>query len=410
MLLFIIVYKKVVCERLNCKMNLNVPLVDTCYFNHISPFLSARELGGSVSCVSKNCRTIADNSIGWSYRCKELWQSKQNHPYEKWVRLKHEEPSEGATEFSTDWIVSDFVPMDKDFYNSCTDYDMYQLESGQNDIVKELNQMDKKVQKDSEKVDTSLLPILIDRLRSVRNLMNRRFSLQKQEELRSIEEAKTKGLQRRRSAPASRAMISERIKREIIILDELRLIDADGYAFIPDEKCMGLYSQDLDVKAYMIEAEREGRLLSWKDSYIESIIDSYRRRITYEELREQGDWILSFMQMGDFSVARMVHGGKMFLTHHRFDNVPGDIVLEGSRMYIRQLKDGRSIQRTEDWGWELIADNRFVSMYSFDREKGYEATVGHNNPTGYFVDKINPLVTKFNVAPLFSNYNCKCLR
>lgn len=292
----------------------------------------------------------------------------------------------------------------------CIDYDIDQLEEKQNEIIDRIDAIEPSLQRSNNVASAvSEFKKSLDHFKSLSQLTSRRYA-NNNKDPRPNEMEYVNGLRERRFAPASCAVMIERIQMETLILNELERSDSEGYAFIPDENVIKLMNKPMNVKLYSSHAMKHGRLLSWKNSYKESVIDSYRKQISYEELREQGDWLVSILRCSLFSVARFVHGGKKYITSYKFKSQPADIYVENDQLHIKQVNDILNVHRTKDWGWELSSDDRLVILHSFDRDKGIDSCLGYDEITGLTVDTIMPLDSPLISAPLFNIYNCKSIR
>ena len=121
--------------------------------------------------------------------------------------------------------------------------------------------------------------------------------------------------------------------------------------------------------------------LSWKNSYIASLNDHKRTYITYAELAR--DWVLKFgedLELGtasspsatslpppllslpsslsprkhilsvlSSSLGRVVKQGHAFIDNRGFSARPGEVLVQGDRIYISGI--GHTLKRNASWGW-----------------------------------------------------------
>ena len=191
---------------------------------HIFSFLDALSLTMARG-INKNSRRLADESPSWSLLCMQLWQGKQFHPWERWVCIQPENPDEG-------------------------------------EIVR-------------GKVE--LLAIL---------LLYQGAHPEKELEL-IHHHARLIALfsRKRRAAPVSRILREQQIILENRLYDEdaepADLVVSSMNSAVADQVVKNITSEFILTKEILEDFRRRGELLSWRESYIASIIDSTRCCPTY---------------------------------------------------------------------------------------------------------------------------------
>lgn len=186
---------------------------------HIFSFLDALSLTAARG-INKNCRRLADNCPAWSLLCRQLWEGKQFHPWEPWVRIHPEEPEEG-------------------------------------EIVR-------------DKVQLLALLLLFEGAHPEQELELMYH------EVRLIALFSRK----RRAAPISRVLREEQIRLENSLYDEdaepADLVVPSIHTALANQVVKNLSSELVLTDEIFEEFRRRGDLLSWRESFIASVIDSTR--------------------------------------------------------------------------------------------------------------------------------------
>ena len=184
---------------------------------HALSFLDAATLT-LLRLVSHRWRVFADESEAWRSLCAELWEDKQFHPLEQWVRVPQEpEDSDQATRNQIELVLLQMLYTGLDVSSS---------------------------------VSENLSNLLVTRLMT----------------------------ERRRAAPISRVLR----ERQIALEEELlRCQDVQRRVRLTAEVSRNIRSPIIvssdDLRAF----HSEGLLLSWRESFIASVIDSSRCCLTY---------------------------------------------------------------------------------------------------------------------------------
>lgn len=175
--------------------------------------------------INKYCRNLADDSPSWSLLCKQLWEGKQFHPWEPWVRMHPEEPEES-------------------------------------DLIR-------------DQVELLSLLLLFEGAHPVQELE----LINHQVRLISLFS------KRRQAAPISRVIREEQIFLENGLYDlnaePAHLVVPSAHALLADEIVANISHEVVITDELLCEFKQRGCLLSWRESYIASIIDSTRCCPTY---------------------------------------------------------------------------------------------------------------------------------
>ena len=178
--------------------------------------------------INKNCRRLADECPSWYLLCSQLWEGKQFHPLEPWVRTLPEEPEDSE-------VIRDRVQL----------LALLLLFEGAHP-EQELELMHHEVR----------LIALFSR--------------------------------KRRAAPISRILREEQIFLENGLYDEdaqpTDLIVPSCHAAAAEHVVKNLSSELVLTDEIFEEFRRRGDLLSWRESFIASVIDSTRCCPTYSVL------------------------------------------------------------------------------------------------------------------------------
>ena len=174
--------------------------------------------------VCEEWKSLSDSSSAWSLLCKAFWETKQNHPFERWVRVEEEEDSQ-----------------DEIFRHQLEFLLLQALMEGQCH---------------SQEIDAMLILLKFLRISS----------------------------KKMRATPVSHWVRAQQIQLETELhscsrtLEEMDLLKLRISANI---------NRPATANEFQLKTLTEkGLLLSWRDSYIASIIDSSRSRITYEVMFE----------------------------------------------------------------------------------------------------------------------------
>ena len=186
---------------------------------HILSYLDALALT-QTRLVSAKWKELADSSSAWPLLCKKFWETKQNHPYERWVAVEEEEDS--VEEVVRDQI--EFLLLQS-------------LMTGGGH---------------SQETDASLILLKFIRLSS----------------------------KKMAATPLSYWVRSQQIRLEHDLLSVSKTQEEKSR--IRDEIVKNMQSSVQVNEPALDELQRKGVLLSWRESYIASVEDSSRTRITYE--------------------------------------------------------------------------------------------------------------------------------
>ena len=121
--------------------------------------------------------------------------------------------------------------------------------------------------------------------------------------------------------------------------------------------------------------EATGRVLSWRDSFIASKVDSKRCRISYDELRLQGDWLTHWNFSESAGISRIIRGGFGMINDRAFSLRPAPIHLGRYQMFVYTPLGSSPYPwrlyfiRLKDWGWMGIGGDGSmdVCLCSYDR-------------------------------------------
>ena len=297
---------------------------------HIFSFLDVLSLT-RARLVCRTWQSPADNSTEWNHHCEVLWSNKQNHPHQLWVKL----PIEPASP-------KDLVRLQMEFLL--------------------LQQM--KLAGDS--FDPYLRDIAV-----------------------------TLGVLRMNSRQRAAAPVSHVIRgRQIQLENKLReCMDEKGSDDISAQVSANIATKVTVDDDLLKEFKDEGTLLTWRESYIASIVDSTRTCINYEvcklsfyilsikafkallmqELRLFGDWLALLYQMEDATVVRYVSGGHRIISNISFYEAPGLVTLNASTMTIFDHKHV-FFRDPVDWSWRSSSEYGF--MYTVERSIDLESRNG----------------------------------
>eukprot|EP00607_Mallomonas_marina_P001277 CAMPEP_0182435438 /NCGR_PEP_ID=MMETSP1167-20130531/75723_1 /TAXON_ID=2988 /ORGANISM="Mallomonas Sp, Strain CCMP3275" /LENGTH=385 /DNA_ID=CAMNT_0024626491 /DNA_START=86 /DNA_END=1244 /DNA_ORIENTATION=+ len=322
----------------------------------------------------------------------------------------------GATFDAVADEIEDKRDNDEYYNNELSDFDMTAVMQIHDSILQEVEEMqDLLATRNPEALEAFVF--LLNRLQLVGQHLNRARSQEKLSQTRASEKLRKKLSIKRKYAPISRAILYHRIRMEkkYFQLTKIKKSHHNDYEYedtgremeaeenesereinrteitgsdsssssslsLPDtqslltDSILSLYSSNIRVNEFKQMAQSLGFLLSWKESYRESVIDSRRRNITYEELREQGDWFILFDK--SLEMCRFVHGGMKFLDERAFRYHCCDIGLKEDRLYFRDIRQAATVYRTSDWGWEIECDNGQVKLASYDRITGRQGYSG----------------------------------
>ena len=273
---------------------------------HIFKFMSAAVLTKSRQ-VCHIWRDISDNSESWKELCSGLWQDKDNHPLEPWVRVDPED--------------------------DCVD-----------DVVR----------------DRIEYLVLMMNVYGVGQRNNNNTLLKVVSYINFCSPKKV-------AAP-----ISHHIRYQQIFLENLYMsYESD----IGRERLAEtiVRNQKTPVRITDVDLERyraQGRLLSWRQSYIASVVDSTRCRLTYEEMRLLGDWIAHAPRLGMLTTTRFISGGREVLSNISFHDVPGQVMLSSMSMVCSSMVRAAIIRSPHDWGWIALVRGSNFRFVSIDRNKG----------------------------------------
>lgn len=227
----------------------------------------------------------------WKEKCSKLWHLKQNHPLERWVLLPREtifqtQPM-SAHVFDTSPLKYDYcdealVNLDRintlavEMRLSCENLQDLKQRLGHCQDVQELQLLRRRY-----KVTNIMACLIKEELGKL--LVQRKFHI-----CRHLWLPLTHLSTRRIAAPLSRALITlwsateNEIGQEPSLLKEIRRLKKEEVMvhLVRNAKDHQVKSDALE--AYRLLMEKEGRLLSWKDSFFASIRDSRRTSPTYE--------------------------------------------------------------------------------------------------------------------------------
>eukprot|EP01041_Mallomonas_annulata_P012421 gene12421-26127_t len=346
-------------------------------WQHIFSFCTPIELC-HISCISKTLNSSADNAQAWEFCCAVLWTDKQNHPLERWVEIYPKFSSQDDNEIISCFLGApkniklgfyEVLDFDEHYNTDMSNVNANQVMAMHDGILEELTVMqDRLAVGDPEAL--TMFTELVTRLQNISYHLNRAKSLKKLAETRAMDQINGIRNFRRKYAPASRAARARLIREERTYLVDHRYRVATSLSPEISERILSAMNINIDGKSYEDLAEKLGILLTWKESYRESLKDSKRRCITFEELREQGDWYILFETT--LEMARFVYGGTHFIDQRAFCDNLCSIGLNEDRLYFRNIRQAATVFRTPDWGWEIAADNGFVWLASFDRVRGRE--------------------------------------
>lgn len=327
---------------------------------------------GVMACCSKRFNNITNSNFIWKNNCKRLWATKQNHPCERWVRYQRfEHICDLSAYIHESWGLSTYIYDDNDCIGNKLAFEEKNIESllsNYHSLYESVTNLQSQI--DAGNNDAGLHFILLEslnRLRNVQYVLHFRFAQIKRDKIHKAETRKVLNCQTRLFAPLSHAIRDVHIRTEALLMDHASELDPD----ILQSNMLKLFTASIDLERCEYEANRSGSLLTWKQSYHASLQDSFRRYITYEELRAQGDWLITFST--EVEMCRFVDGGRKFIDNRAFRNKCCTIKLHEDRLLFSHIGQHATAYRTQDWGWELVCDNGFVTVESFDKRKGPSA-------------------------------------
>lgn len=270
-------------------------------------FMSAEVLTKSRQ-VCHAWQHLADSSDTWQGLCSELWRNKDNHPVEPWVRVDPEEDC--AEDLIRDRIEYLVLMMN-----------VYGIGQRNNN-------------------DTLLKVVAYINLCSPKKV----------------------------AAP-----ISHDIRYQQIFLENLYMAyesevgrEKLSETIVKNQKTPVVIT-DIDLDRY----RSQGRLLSWRQSYIASVMDSTRCRLTYEEMRLIGEWIAHAPRLGMLTTLRFISGGHEILSNISFHDAPGRVGLSSISLHSDPTMRATFIRSPHDWGWVGLVRGSNFRFVSIDRNKGF---------------------------------------
>ena len=320
--------------------------------------------------MSRAWRDTSDRSEAWRECCRSLWITKQNHPLDRWITLPpdhHEENESYYTQYQSELDNIEILLL-------------YMLSPDQLPSPNDVTTM-----KYSSYLDALSLARRINQPREAAPLSHyiRERQIQKEREYFTLSEEE--------------GMEVEMEKMRIDILNNLQ------------QSMSSEWFQDR-YRAY----EGSDLVLSWRESFIASMVDSKRCRITYEELRLQGDWLTHWNFSESAGISRVIRGGFGMINDRTFSLRPAPIHLGRYQMLV-YTPMGTSPHpwrfhfiRFKDWGWMGICGegSTDVCLRSFDRytlsSTDGEAAVFHHNRGSDAV--VRPLTTPLKDDPMNQLY------
>ena len=270
-------------------------------------FMSAETLTKSRQ-VCQTWRRLADSSDSWQNLCSKLWVDKDNHPLEQWVKVDAEDDS-----------VEDTI-RDRIEY-----------------LVLMMNVFEIGERRKNETVLNVIAYI---------NLCGTK----------------------KHAAPISHHMRYQQIFLENLYLAYDSETGRSKLAeTIVSNQRTPIQVTDSDLERYRVQ----GRLLDWRQSYIASVIDSTRCRLTYEELRLSGEWIVHAPKLGMLTTMRFISGGHEVITNISYHDNPGRIGLSSITVIADAVMRATVIRSPHDWGWVCLVRGSNFRFVSIDRKKGF---------------------------------------
>ena len=173
-----------------------------------------------VRLVSDEWKILSDSSPVWSSLCQTLWETKQNHPYERWVRVEVESDSQD------------------EIFRHQLEFLLLRLlmEGGCH----------------SQEIDTMLVLLKFIRISS----------------------------KKMQATPISHWVRAQQIQLETELLKASQTLE--GTRRLKERISANIRQPARATEFQLSSLKEKGLLLSWRDSYIASFIDSSRTRITHE--------------------------------------------------------------------------------------------------------------------------------
>ena len=254
-------------------------------------YLTPRDLCTALSICKDWKIKVEYLEAAWKFHCSNLWIDKQNCPLERWVIL----PGDGISMPSVGNISEILAKLpDVDSKISCSSSEFKDLRKYIVELMEKTRGLNRKVRNLQENLDVMVpgndFALKFDSYKTAtRELEETKSKLSRFLLLRRRIKCKNMWMNGKRerlrtAAPSSRALVASWIRVE---LDFERCRDS----LDPEEKIafethisinLNTVPSGYCLKDFEDDADEKGLLLSWKGSYIASILDSRRTQITYE--------------------------------------------------------------------------------------------------------------------------------
>ena len=267
-------------------------------------------------------------------------------------------------------------------------------------------------QSDMDKIEVLLLYLLSSEYDSSSSISTMRWNAH----IDALEVARRMN-QPRYASPLSHFIWEEQIHKEseyfMLLEDEMGIEDVER---LKNEILLNL-KQTTDSEwfhqKYRAYESSEG-VLSWRESFIASKVDSSRCRITNEELRLQGDWLTHWNFSESAGISRFIRGGYGIINDRAFFERPAPVHLRRFEMLVYPPLNENPLPwrfhfiRVKDWGWMGISSNSLtdVCLCSFDRYSN-SSTTGDATCTHQYhgtVAPVRPLTTPLKDDPMHQLY------
>ncbi len=366
---------------------------------------------GILSSVSKTIQKLSEKSESWVKLCAMLWNDKQNHPLQRWVKVNQLTATTGTNSvYNGRGICPNTL--------SYVEKSVADLEITRNVLLMDLNAIED-VLSDLDYPNRNELIARRDGLVECKVVIENRISSRLAQKYQLMRDAAAgcavlpppsatvqplERSQMRLACPLSMAVRARwmRLEHEYFgALDEAAEITRDlaklhshdssnagdsstgcpANASSPtvslqtrlqrrllqlSAQCEALQgrivenlSRSVDLRAEEAQAQQNGSLLTWKQSYLASLVDSRRAVCTAEELREQGSIAILFGNV--LESMRFVRGGLCFFDNRCFVQRMGWFEILGAEFYVPQVGcSGQVLRSAKDWGWEFVCQQGFV--------------------------------------------------
>lgn len=330
-------------------------------------FLEVQDLM-NLSRVSTEWAAAANSCEQWKLHCENLWHNKVNHPFVPWVRVDHD-PIEDETE-------KDHIRAQITFL--CT----LLLEGDSRNLFQ----------------DTPRSMAIDESVKLLKTLEARHLCLLPQ-----------------KAAPITSAIRYEQIELENVLYAMDPTADPASYETLKDVIVTNMATPVVVDDKALQSFRSEGRLLTWRQSYLASIADSFRCRLGYREYRLQGE-ILTLLYNTTLYKGRIVMGGHYYIGNLLAlggDTRPVKTTLSGNTTATQVTPDHVSnayvLRGAHDWSWYIKnRDDATLVTYLNDRKKGFRTAKGRITLSNFIgrkrasVDEIK--MTLFRNNPLYGLY------